>query len=215
MIRNKCALIGLLCFILFCGGCLNFKQPRNKVEYYTLEYDPPVANRRQPLPFAIRVEQFSVSPIYNTNRIVYRDTAFKRDAYAYYKWRANPGDMVTHFLERDMRQSALFSAIVSPKSKYTSSFMLEGAVDEFLEFDTEGHWKAVLSVSIALIAENETDVSQAILFQKPYHASKPCRHKHPRALAEAMSLAMAEVSEAIILDVYEILKKRNNIKSIE
>ena len=206
MIRDKRALTWMLCFILLCGGCLDLKQPKNKVEYYTLEYDPPAAGNRQSLPLVIKVEPFTVSPIYNTNRIIYRDTSFKREAYVYYKWWANPGDFVTHFLKRDMQKSGLFEAVLSRESKFASSYMLEGTVDEFLEYDTENHWDAVLSVSIALIAENETDVSQAVLFQKPYRTRKPCRQKHPRALAEAMSLAMSEVSEAIIMDIYEFLK---------
>lgn len=210
MILNKRALAWMLCFVLLCGGCLNLKQSRNKVEYYTLEYDPPAVGDRLSLPLVIRVEQFTVSPLYNTNRIIYRDTSFKREAYVYYKWRANPGDIVTHFLKRDMQQSGLFNAVLSSKSKYTSSYVLEGTVDEFLEFDTENHWNAVLSLSVALIAGNETDVSQAVLYQKPYRTSKPCRQKHPRALAEAMSHAMSEVSEAIIMDIYEFLKNRKN-----
>ena len=49
---------------------------------------------------------------------------------------------------------------------------------------------------------------RAVLFQKPYRTRKPCRQQHPRALAEAMSLAMSEVSEAIIMDIYEFLKDR-------
>ena len=105
MLRNKRTLIWMLCFVLLCGGCLYLKQLRNKVEYYSLEYEPPDEGDRQPLPLAITVEQFTVSPIYNINRIIFRDASFRREAYVYYKWRANPGDIVTRFLKRDMQQS--------------------------------------------------------------------------------------------------------------
>ena len=131
MLRNKRTLIWMLCFILLCGGCLNLKQPRNKVEYYSLEYEPPAAGDRQPLPLVITVDQFTVN-----------------------------------------------------------------------------QWEAVLSIGVVLMAENEIDVSQAVLFQKTYHTRKPCRQRHPRALAEAMSLAMSEVSETIIQDIYVLLKNK-------
>ena len=85
---------------------------------------------------------------------------------------------------------------------------MEGTVDEFLEFDSENQWEAVLSIGVVLMAENEIDVSQAVLFQKTYHTRKPWRQRHPWALAEAMSLAMSEVSETIIQDIYVLLKNK-------
>jgi hypothetical protein len=38
--------------------------------------------------------------------------------------------------------------------------------------------------------------------------SKPCKQRNPRALAEAMSLALSEASAKIINDVYENLADR-------
>jgi hypothetical protein len=81
-------------------------------------------------------------------------------------------------------------------------------VDEFLESDSENGWQAVLALSISLMAPDEPDVTQKIIFQKTYRFSKPCRQKNPGALAEAMSLAMSEASAKIINDVYEHLAHR-------
>ena len=166
MIRTKRALVCMLCFILLCGGCLNLKQSRNKVEYYTLEYDPPLFDTRTPLPFVIRVERFNVAPEYNSDRIIYRDKSFKRDSYVYFRWRANPGDLVTSFLSRDIKQSGIFKAVLPYASRLPSSHLLEGSVDQFFEWDSEEKWEAVLSVSITLMAEKEPDISQKVLFQK-------------------------------------------------
>lgn len=196
-------------FPLLLSACLNLGQPRDKIEFYTLEYDPPQIAGLEPLPFVIRMERFSVAPIYNTNRIIYRDRSFKRDTYAYYKWRANPGDLVTYFLSRDIKQSGLFKAVLPHNSRFPSFYMLEGSVDEFLEWDTEENWKAILSVSITLMSENEPDISKRILFQKTYRGREVCSQKHPRSLADAMSKSMAEVSEKIIKDIYCYLKDRN------
>jgi cholesterol transport system auxiliary component len=207
MVRNKIVLILLLGLPLILGACLNLAQPKNKVEYYTLEYDPPMRGDLLPLSCTIRVEPFSVSPIYNSNRIIYRDRSFKRQAYTYYKWRANPGNLVTYFLGRDMQQSGLFKAVLPGSSKFPATFVLEGTVDEFLETDTPNGWEAKLSVSVAFMGENESDISKKVLFQKTYHTNRSCRQKHPRALAEAMSLAMSKVSGEIINDIYSFFDK--------
>jgi len=198
----------LLGILIFLGACFNLKQPSHKIEFYTLEYDPPQLTGLKPLPFVIRVERFSVAPEYNSSRIIYRDKSFTRDTYVYYRWRANPADLVTSFLSRDAQQSGLFKAVLPYDSRFPSSFLLEGSVDEFFECDTEERWEAVLSVSITFMKKNEPGSNKKILFQKHYHAREPCDRKNPRALAEAMSRAMSAVSKEIIESLYTCLKKK-------
>ncbi len=198
-------LLPILCLTLNLAACLDLKQPRNKIDYYTLEYDPPAPDHHPPISKSIRVNQFSVSPIYNTNRIIYREGLYKREAYVYHKWRANPADVVTYLLRRDLQQSGLFKAVVSRESRLPSAYVLEGSVDEFLEWSKKTVWEAYLSVSVTLMQENEPDISKKILFQKSYFSSQPCRQKNPGALAEAMSLAMSEISAQIMLDIYKAI----------
>lgn len=206
---DKKAMILLGGMALFLGACFNLKQPPHKIDYYTLEYDTPKQPDATPLDVVVRVERFSVAPTNNTNRMIYRDGSFKRDAYVYHKWWSNPGDLVTHFLYRDMRQSGLFAVVLESDSGLPSSYTLEGSVDEFFELDTEEMWKAVLSITVVMAAENEPGIGKRIVFQKTYTADEACRQKNPRSLAEAMSRAMAKVSAEIIKDVYQNLSPGN------
>lgn len=208
MTRVKIILILLTGLALPLSACLDLKQPRNKIDYYSLEYDPPRISSHQPVSHVIKVELFSVSPIYNTRKIIYRDDAYKRAAYDYHKWQANPAELVTYFLARDMRQSGLFKAVFTRNSRLPHGYVLGGSVDEFLESDTQAGCQADLSLNIVLMSEHETDISKKIIFQKFYHIRKPCRQKDPRALAEAMSTAMAEASAQIIDAVYNRLANR-------
>ena len=205
MIANIKLTMLLLCLALPLAACLNLKQPQNRIEYYSLEYDPPAAGKHQILPHVIRVQQFSVSPVYNSHRIIYRDNSYKRQAYSYYKWRANPGQFVTYFLSRDLKASGIFKAVLPGGSRVTPVYLIEGTVDEFLEVAGNENWQAALAVSIVLMDENQTDISQKVLFQKTYRTRKPCEQKNPRALAAAMSLAMSEISARIIDDLYNHL----------
>ena len=107
----------LLCPALILAACLNLKQPQNRIEYYSLEYDPPAAGRHPALEHVIRVQPFSISPIYNSHRIIYRDQSYKRQAYSYYKWRANPAQFVTYFLSRDLKASGIFKAVLPGDSR--------------------------------------------------------------------------------------------------
>ena len=209
MDRNKKIFWLLLITFLLVGGCISFKSPRQKIQYYTLEYTLPDIAGLASLPASVKIERFTVAPAYNTNRIIYRDKSFKRDEYFYYKWRSNPGDLVTYFLARDMRDSGLFKAVLPQGSGFQVSYVLEGSVDEFVEWDTPEGWNAVLGLTITLMAANEPDVSKKILFQKSYSEKKACIQKNPEGLARAMSLAMGEISRKIIMDIYLALKNQS------
>lgn len=208
MSPKKMVVILFLIFVLLPGACLNMKKPMSKIEYYTLEYAPPQIIGVKSLPGTIRIERFTVAPTYNTTRIIYRNQSFKREAYVYHQWRVNPGDLVTYFLNRDIRHADLFKAVIPYDSRLPSSYMLEGSVDEFFESDDTESWNAVLSINITLMAEDEPDISKRIIYQKSYHTTEQCERKHPESLAAAMSLAMSRISKEIVNDIRNHLLKK-------
>lgn len=179
-------------------------KPKERIDHYVLEYEAHRIPDLEPVPVVVRLERFSVAPQYNTSRIVYRDREFARETYNYHRWRANPGDLVTHFLSRDFRESGLFKAVFEAGSRFPASCVLEGSVEEFFERDGAEQWEAVLALNVTLLAEGEPDVSRRVLYQKTYRDSEPCARKNPTALSEAMSRAMARVSRAVIEDVYRV-----------
>ena len=204
---NKVCLTFLSFPILF-GACVSLKQPVNKIEYYTLEYPPPEIETLKPLPHVIRMDRFTAAPPYNTSQIIYRDQSFRRNAYIYYRWQANPGAIVSTLLTRDIKNSGLFKAVLDPFSRFSPSYIIEGTVDEFFEWDTQNEWKAILSISIVLTEKNITDIKDRILFQKTYREAETCHQKKPKAVAEAMSLGLSKISKEMIKDVYDSLKDR-------
>lgn len=213
----KPALEASLCILitaLLCGACANFGKPAPKVDYYTLEYVPPARDDAPiQMPVCIKIRRFKVSPLYNSNKIIYRDKAFARNEYHFHKWRANPGDIIAYFLKRDLQQSSLFKAVFGHEEEVSCDYLLEGTVDEFLELDHPDSWQAVLCITVALIKAGEADVGKRFIFQKTYRAQTPCRQKNPKSLAEAMSLAMAQVSEQVTDDVVHALQApHSNIK---
>jgi cholesterol transport system auxiliary component len=189
-------------------ACSTLKQPSPRIAFYTLEYPPPRVEDLKPLSATLQVDRFSVAPMYNTNQMVYRDSAFRRESYNYHRWRSNPGDLVTYFIARDLRESGLFKAVSPRAAGIFSQYALEGSVEEYFEWETEETWKAVLTVSITLLVDTEPDASKKVLFQKTVSSSKPCRQKNPLGFAEAMSEAVAEISMETIKSIHHHLKNR-------
>ncbi len=207
--RKTTALFVLV--VLMIGGCVSLKQPSRKIDFYTLEYSSPEYKNVTPLPFVLQLKRFTVAPAYNSSRIVYQEKKLKRNEYIYHRWRANPGDFVTYFLARDLKQSSLFKGVFALNNRISATHFIEGTVDEFFERDGNDLWEAVLSVNITLMVDNEPDISKRVLFQKHYASTKACEKKNPHSLAEAMSSAMAEVSKNIIDDVYACLETKYQI----
>ncbi|MGA1839807.1 MAG: ABC-type transport auxiliary lipoprotein family protein [bacterium] len=190
-------------------ACAGLKKSGEKISFYMLEYETPrKLNILEPFPLVIGIEHFNAASEYNTNLIVYRDRAFKRNTYTYHRWREKPEDMVTHFLYRDLKESGLFKTVCYSDNGTSSSHILGGSVDEFFQWDAEENLRAVLFISIDLMEKNRKDTDKKILFSGTYSTSKVCRERDPDAVAKAMSEAMKEVSGKIIEDLYHFLKDR-------
>lgn len=203
----KVKFIFIMLTMLFFIGCFNLSKSDRITNYYTLEYPPPEITERNSLPVSILIEQFQVTPMYDSNSIIYRSGDYKRDAYSYHKWRMNPADMVTYLLSRDFQQSSLFKAVYSLDSRFPATHIIKGTVNEFYEKDETDRWEAVLSLSVILIKNDGSHPPNRILFQKNYTIKEICNKKNPQSLAEAMSRAMRNLSGMIIKDVYGNLSK--------
>lgn len=205
-ISVKMAAAGLVLLLIGCLGPA--RNPAHKIDYYTLEYAPPAAGEHAALPVILGVQRFQAAPEYSSNQIVYRDRHYRRNVYAYHRWRATPGELVSFFLARDLQHSGRFQAVFNLEQSQPVTHLIEGAVEEFFEYDDDQNWQARLSVSVALLKENEPDITRRVIFQKQYRLSKACQRKNPQALAAAMSQAMAELSPMILNDVYRLLSAR-------
>ena len=207
MIRFRSLLLPVLLLAALAPGCGGIGDPPPDIDYYALEYDPPALDAGAPLPFVLRVDRFGISPFYDSNRIVYRDADFRRDAYVYHRWWANPAEMVPHFLARDLEATGRFKSVFVFDRNLPATHVIEGSVETFHERDEPGKWWAALTLRIALIETDEPDVSRRILLQRSYTEQEPCERKTPGALAAAMSRAMARASAAIATDVFHRLRE--------
>ena len=199
---------GLLAILMLLSGCLSLKQAEQPVEYYTLEYDPPESRENSTLPFIIKFEPFSTSPVYDSNKISYKEQKFKRREYAYHKWQAVPGELVTAFLARDFSRTSLFQAVILSEPVPNYSHLLSGQVEEFYQQSEHSPWEAVLSIHITLSSMMPYDIQNPTLFQKRYACRKRCAQETPESFVEAMSRAMKQVSAEVIQDVYAKLSAR-------
>lgn len=199
----KCHAVFLVLFIL--AGC---GKPPTLVQKYILEYPSPAVSGSGQIGEVIKVQLFEVAQVYNSPAMIYQPHNFKSDAYQYHRWRVNPGNMVTDYLLRDLRNSRLFKAALPYGSSGKSRFLLEGGVEEFQETDEPDGWKAALALNITLLDLSRQELPQRVVFQKNYRTVEPLTEQTPKGLAQGMSRAMERLSARIITDVYQAAAKQ-------
>jgi ABC-type uncharacterized transport system auxiliary subunit len=197
----------IACFIfavsaLMLSGCVPKARPGVLVEQYAFEYSPSGAGGLSRIDAAIRIERFDVAREYNARDMVYQPEPYKRDTYQFSRWRANPGDLVTDYFLRDMREAGVFSAVFSYYQAEDARFVLEGGVVEFLEVTEGGGRKAALALSVTLLDMDRDEIPERIVFQKKYSHRESIGDKSPAGLAEAMSQAMQKLSGELIADIH-------------
>lgn len=196
--------VWLLLFLL--AGC---GKPPALVHRYILEYPSPAVTASPKIDEVIKVELFSVAQVYNSPAMIYQPAPLKSEAYHYHRWRVNPGNMVTDYLLRDLRNSGLFKAALPAGSAGKTKFLLEGGVEEFQEIDEADGWKAALALNITLLDLSRRELTERVVFQKNYRAVEPLTEQTPQGLAQGMSRAMQRLSRQIITDIYQAAVKQS------
>lgn len=202
----------LLLFPFLCWACMGRSNPPQPIYYYTLGYESSGISLSPQLPCTLRVERFSASPPFNSQRIIYAHRGLRRNSYAYHQWIAAPADLLSFFLARDLRESGGFQAVLTPDAALSATHSLHGWVEEFIEKDDAAQWQAAATIHVTLISNLDHDPTRKILLQKRYHAAAPCKAKTPESLAEAMSRVVGKVSQNVIKDVYGRLSAAGTLK---
>jgi ABC-type uncharacterized transport system auxiliary subunit len=195
-------LIGLL------SGCLGGTGKTPFVRQYVLEYPPPQGGARPAVEAMVRVERFSADRMFMGPAMLYRQGPFLRDAYPAQRWRVEPGDMVTEFLRRDLREAGLFRAVLSDREAEEVRYSLTGGVEEFLESGETGNRKAILTATITLLDLSRKETAGLVVFQKTYRLEAAVAGEGAAGLAAAMSLAMSDLSRRVIADIASALRRQ-------
>jgi ABC-type uncharacterized transport system auxiliary subunit len=207
--RNRCLRKSVFIFLLMIltSGCSFGSKTTYSVNQYTLEYPSPILKEIVQIKELIKVERFSVANAFDTSAIVYRNGPNLRNIDPYNRWRTKPGDMVTDFLVRDLRNSGLFQAVFSYNQNEETRYLLEGQVNEFLESKEKDGFKAVLSLDVTFQDLSKKEGTERIVFQRSYGYTEPLERETYGNLAQAMSKAMERFSRQMMMDLHQAMSK--------
>lgn len=186
-------------------GCAAVKSPPEQVRLYTLSYPAPGAVKTDSSSnVLLEVKPFLAAGPYRSDKIVYAENQYKRSSYIYHKWQTEPAGMVYDLIVRDLRASKIAEAVL-PAPDTPPTHTLQGTIDAFYEDDSKDPWEAVLEITVTLSGKSPGSSETPVVLHKSYTQRKPLEQNNPLGLAEAMSLALEEVSSKMIRDISESL----------
>jgi uncharacterized lipoprotein YmbA len=202
----------LLLAMLFIVGCGGGKSTY-VVQQYLLDYSPPALAGLTKTNEVLRVEPFSTAQAFTGTAMFYRPSPFELSSYNRERWRVIPGDMVTDFLLRDLRNAGTFTAVLAYEDPGEGRFVVTGTVAEFLEVDGRDGPRARLSVDATLLDTTQREITKRVVFQKTYTVEEAMKDKSAGALAESMSGAMKKFSGELIADIHRGIGNVKDSKS--
>ncbi len=197
----------LLVFTALLGGCLGSVKPPDPIYFYTLDYASPGPRFSTPVASVLRLERFSTSPPYNSQRMIYSDDGAHRNSYAYHQWITAPGDLLPYLFARDLDHTNGFQAVFTPDSTVRATHSVHGWIEQFLERDTPSAWIASVIVHITLFSNTASDPTERIMMQQRYSAEVNSAAKTPAAIAQAMGQAVSMISQSVSEDIYQRLSE--------
>jgi len=191
--------VALLFVLAACAG----KVPETR--YYQLA--APTAAAKEPAVVSVAVEPLAADAAYDDDRIVYRLTPYRLDYYNYQRWSSPPGMMIANYLQDVLAKSGRFRAVMHEASE-SVPVTLGGRVIAIEEVDkSKTQWIGRIAVELTL-----TDtVTNKVLWAQRYDETEPLKEQTPEGLAQAISIAMARITERALPTVAEIAEAQQKV----
>jgi ABC-type uncharacterized transport system auxiliary subunit len=176
-----------------------------ETRYYQLAAPPVTA--KEPAAVAVAVEPLVTDAAYDDDRIVYRLTPYRLDYYNYQRWSSPPGTMLGNYLQDVIAKSGRFRAVLHEASDAVP-VTLGGRVIALEEIDkSKTQWVGHVAVELTL-----TDtVTNKVLWAQQYDETEPLKEQTPEGLAQAISTAMARITERALPTVAEIAEQQQKV----
>ena len=192
-------------FLLFLAAatlsaCVTITQPSPQIRDYRLDYTPETIEG-EPLPVVLSIPTFTVSSVYDRESIVYREDSVSVGRYFYHRWTSNPGALISDLLERDFARSSMYTAVQTGRSPLRPDYQLIGTVEEIEERGLDRACMAHLALRVEVLRV-AGDTRSPIVLRHAYAEDEPASCNDPKALSQAMSLAMSRIAAAMQRDVH-------------
>jgi ABC-type uncharacterized transport system auxiliary subunit len=200
-ILSSLAFVSLLSTLISCGGV-------PPTYYYRVDYQDKFdkVSNGGVAPVTLGVGQFSADLLYESDRIVYRDSEYEAKFYHYRRWVSAPRKMVVEKCIKDFSASNAFNRVVRLPSTQKVDYVLKGRILAFEEWDEDATWFGLVSIGFEL----QHPKTGAVVWEKVMSRKEPAEKKEPVAVVKAISIALDQVIGQSISEIRNELASLGN-----
>ncbi len=133
----------------------------------------------------LKVRRLSISDLYNTRELVYREAGGRIDSDFYNMFFVTPDNMITTELRSWLGASGLFAHIIEPGSMVVPNLTLEGVLNSLYgDYSTDA---PVAVVEMQFFVVDESTQDNSIVFSNTYIQRIPMSQADPQQLVQAMT----------------------------
>lgn len=163
--------------------------------YYRIDYTPEaIENPNHDYTATLGIKQFTADVLYESDKIVFRDSPFEAQFYHYRRWIAPPKKIVTEKVIEQFEVAGLFQRVVKIPSTAKIDYVLHGNVEAFEEWDDGENWFGVVTIDFTL----EDPISKEIIWRNLVTKRNPVPKKQPIEVVKAISKSLNEVVKSAI-----------------
>lgn len=204
----KPALVATLALLL--SGCFFGRTVETK--YYTLDYIPapsPERLKKGPYPFSVRLREPTIAEAYRRSQIVYRQSAYQMQFYAYHLWAVDPDRMIGDLMVKHLRAARLFENASRSIEATPPDFILTTDVQAIEEYDGPQTWYAHLAIEYQLLEEK----SGTVVWKQTYDLRKAVAQQEPVFVVRELTSLLETIHDRLTNDLEAALQEAQKRKA--
>ena len=198
--RRTLALAGA---VLLLTGCFFGRTIETK--YYALDYIPsptPERLKKGPYPFSVRLRDPTIAEAYKRSQIVYRQSAYQMQFYAYHLWVVDPDRMISDLLIKHLRAARLFENASRSVEATRPDFQLTTDIQAIEEYDGPSTWYAHLAIEYQLL----DDSTGQVVWKQSYDLRKAVGQQEPVFIVRELTALLESIHNQLTIDLEKYLE---------
>jgi cholesterol transport system auxiliary component len=204
MTSRKFLPLAAVACVLLLTGCFFGRTVETK--YYALDYIPsptPERLKKGPYPFSVRLREPTMAEAYKRSQIVYRQSAYQMQFYAFHLWVVDPDRMISDLLLKHLRAVRLFENASRSIEATPPDFQLTTDVQAVEEYDGPNTWYAHLAVEYQLI----DDKTGTVVWKQLYDVRKAVAAQEPVFVVRELTALLESVNNQLTKDLEGVLQR--------
>jgi len=143
----------------------------------------------------LKLAPVNATRLYNNTSIIYINTRYSRNSYAYSRWSDAPVILLQAVFQQALEKSRLFAAVLPPASISKARLILESTLFDFSQHITDKqHSSGVISIRFYLV----NNVTRQVIKSRQFMATAPAPTNNAQGAVMALNKAATIISHQLV-----------------